>query len=511
MYLTENAVTNIDDFLPLSEAEKINIDITFLQQYAQLMKAQSNPFQLKILKIVAFSYYYAIEDLIYRCLIYPRALKEGYRYVPSLYDKGYNYQHQSLPIEYELFSVYMEGFSLKYYKNWIKWMLGRIRHGKLENVLLDANTTALKYLEFYQIKVEKCFRPEFFSPFRPRQVSNLDTISLINQLMDFVLHLPCGQELRDNAFFMQSLKSLTVHIVEVCTGYYLQAESSTVAKKIKNLFIGTQGKLSTRVISEAIKEHGGAVRSFSHMGGFVGSVDHRWLIEGLTATHFYCYTACDVEEYQRQLQHYQLPNETQFILLPQSPLVVKKVKKKKISHVTYLAPLLRIEDFIFAHMLTPNLHLLYFQCQILDALFKEGLKVIFKVHRKDLGSPILEHHLRLLKQRYKDLIIETAELEELINSNYSTDLYISNNVTGGSLIEIMKTDVPVALFTAYPQQIPPKIQKAVQGRIRLFSVQFDAFNRPVINTHEFVQFLSNFNHEFTGEALSEVLNEHFAY
>ena len=514
MYLTENAVTNLNDFLkhfqwPLSEDDKLKIGRGLIEQYAKLLRTPRSSLHLKILKIIIFSYYYAAQSLVCQCLIYQRAMQQGYQYAPPFLDKGYFYQSINLPIEYELVNVFVQDFSLKKYKNWIKWILGRMPGKAVFNGRLDFNVVFLEYLNSQTINSKTIYLQQFLSPLGRKKISNKDTVELIEELTELTVRIS-PEQIRQNTFFLKSLKNLSTHLVEGAMAYYLQAENSLFAKKIKNLYSGTQGRMSSRIVSEAIRTHGGKVHTFPHTGGFLGGVDHCWMIETLTTSYLYCYTSAELENYAKQLKDFQVKSEVELILLPQSFSPAKRIKKRKITHVTYLAPLLKFEDHIFSHMITPNLSLLYLQCQILDVLVKEEITIALKVHRKDLGSPILDHRLNLLKQRYNNLIIEMTPLEELINSDYSTDLYISDNITGGSLIEVIKTDAPIALFTACFHIIPPEIREEFQERVRVFFVEFDTLNRPAINSEEFKNFLSN-NENFNRRALSALVNEHFAY
>lgn len=495
-YLDINSTKELNETLiwNISDQEKNTLSDAMIKGYSSFIYNQHEPFYREIALILAGYIYSCMTMIIYECLVESDPKKTRIFLAKKL----------------QRFNTHL--ISKQQLKPLIKHALDyKPILNRNRSYTLNPNPTALKYLALNQIKHAPLYHQQFYKFIVNTKRVHPKDHQFITSLHDFLIDLmtPLSPRVKHQT---DLISSHLQHVAGICITQYHAALKSNVAKTVKIIYTGTQGKFITRVASLAAAVNGANVSAFHHTGGLVPSnKSFRPLMECMTCTDYYCYTPLQLQTLQNQIEKGSIPIRPKLHILPNTAAPWEHSQLKKIKHVTYPMMTLNINDEIHYGLLTPTTVYTHLHFQILHALIENNIEVTLKLHRKNLQTPLLKHHISLLKKEFGDKIkFNSQPLDQLTHSNYQTDAWICDNVDSGTMIETLKTNKPIILFE-HTQFSDFTLENLCNNRVKLIPVYFNERNLPTFNPEELQNFLEKPEHQITSEGLEHFVNFNFDY
>ncbi len=314
-----------------------------------------------------------------------------------------------------------------------------------EAVLLNSNITVESYLKMSGIGFFRSKVYDWFSPF-----DRFDAVFPSNRALSeriFERLRAAAMPLVVPSAAQRHLMDFIDYSVRFIAGTLDALRRKPLTARVRRLYTATQGAFSTRVISTAVLARGGRVEAFPHGGGFFW-VDFPgyWLVEQLTSSAFHCYTQAEKEgriKQSRQLAG--KPSAALEVLPDKGSFRAGTGSYGNIRRVMFLSGSFS-GDRAFVGLLS-EIQRFDLEVRIVKELLACGLQVVVKLHRK---SRAMKRQIEFFRQLCGNAIeIIDTPLTDLLRRGCDADAFVSENITGGSLVEVMKTDRPVILFTPH--------------------------------------------------------------
>jgi|GEM_PF-2429080 len=358
---------------------------------------------------------------------------------------------------------------------------------------ISDNITMSRYLEMEGILA----RPSAFSEWFPLRVSDArrrKTRREVERLASMAFKdvwNRVGPMVSGHHRIKLSLKELIYSSFAESSIHLTHALRLAKRRKVTDLYTATQGYIGTRIISLAVREYGGEVSSFPHAGGLVYTVPHTWMIEPLCTDVFYCYTEMEKTIRLNQIKAVRSEGLAKHRVLPKgAPAVSRKaVRASAGKKVMYLAGGYPGDRFFYDVL--PESVRMSLEVSIIDALLAAGCEVTIKLHRK---TRLLPHIKALLQDSYGDRVtIMDEPLTGLLQKGVDVDVFFSENLGGGSLVEVMKTDKSVVLVTAHKHLLDASIKKEFHERVRVIEAVEGEGNRLQVREEDVLLALQSTN------------------
>lgn len=511
MYINIASIKNIDWFQkslywPVSDEEKRELSINIIEVCKDLLVNETNYFREQIIRGFLSTFVFHCFNTCYAAMVVERMRK---------YDIPIS-DYKPSPIDY--FSWLLNGSPLEYrivksqllpptpIKNLLKFGARRLSRPRCKTILLGPNITAKRFLSINKIEVYESRVYEWFSPFMFGLSPSWQHRGLIKKIFEItwerVSHFVRLEKLRRWLFnFIEyNVRFIAQRLVELY--------NSNMAKTTQKLFTGTQGKIGVRLISLAVLENGGEVITFPHSGGMVGDFPRAWIVEPLTTKKFYCYTPAECQIRMRQMRVLGNKRYASLDILP--------CGEKNKGAIEYPGPI-RSAVFvtsgytgeIMGATLLPNILRLDFELKIIKELLNSNLDIIVKLHRK---SRLLNKHINILEYYFGGRIkFSTKPLTDFLREGSQADAYVLDNISGGSLIELVKTEKPVVLFSPLMYLLAQETRDSFYKRVKVIPCWMDEKNRANFDKEEVKKYFNLEKYAIDFELVNKFTNPLFEY
>lgn len=392
-------------------------------------------------------------------------------------------------------------------KTLAKYAIRKLLWRPTQQVLLNSNITVESYLKMNGVRFFRSKTYDWFSPFDRFEAPVAVKPVLGGKIFGYFRDAAMPMTVSDEA--QKHLKDFIDYSVAFIAGTIGVLKQKSLTGRVRRLYTATQGAFSTRVVSTAVKSQGGTVCAFPHGGGFFW-VDFPgyWLVEQLTASTFFCYTQAE-----------RIGRERQAAALKRQPTASLEVLPDNGAHRTGSGSYGRIRRVMFLSGsfsgdrtfvgLLSEIQRFDLEVRIVKELLACGLKVVVKFHRK---SRALKQQTAFFSQMFGGSVeIMDTPLTEMLRRGCAADAFVSENITGGSLVEVMKTDKPVILFTPHPYLLSEDVREQFLRRVRMFVCRMDENNRAVFDKDEVHAYFRKESYSYTYDLVNRFTNSQFEY
>lgn len=363
-------------------------------------------------------------------------------------------------------------------RNWLLHAPRRLRTARSSAFLLTTNITVEKYIAMQRIAVARSFVDDWLPPFIRGSASRTRFPSFVQDLFNALW--ASIESVQPSEIVAEWLRSFLADGINCIAFYFDALARSERVRRTRELYTATQGYIGTRLISQAVMERGGKVLAFPHAGGLMYVVPHTWMVETLTCSQFSCYSTFEQSVRDEQLRLLGGKRTATLHVLSgiRGGTSVPRDQSGTIRRVLYLGAGYPGDRF-FVDVL-PEVIRLTLEVRIIDALVRRGLEVTVKCHRK---SRLIDHLMTLLSARYGNAVtIDTTPLTDLIRAGDLYDAYVTENLGGGSLIEILKTGRPVVLISPHLHFLHESMRDDFLRRVNYIPCTFDERGAPTFDT-----------------------------
>ena len=510
MYLNLASIDDLDHFRrslgwPVAEAEKERLFEAIIDGCEDLMRGEPRHFHQQILRAVLPTVASGCMNACYSAIVLDRLQSAGTKpsnYRPSLVDYfSWHIRDGAAPVQW-LVSSYLAPYLG--WKGWLRHGVKRLGRHESDAVLITTNPTLEQFLKVHKVHVDRSHFVEWFWPlwiYSNRRMEISFSQGLYDRLWASVEPFRPGRRVR------QWLSGMIQENVDLAAATLLSLFRSRRARETRVLYTATQGHPATRLASLAVLENGGSVSGLAHGGGLLTQWSIGWMIESLTTSAFYCYTPTE-QRFRRRAVPPWVDGSAEIRVLPQDDKEHVAVEHRgKIRQVLFLSGSYAGDRTHVGVLPEPTRFDL--ELRIIDALIRYDVKVIVKLHRK---SRSLSKVRSLLEARYGDrIIISDTPLAELLREGIAVDAFVMENVKGGSLIEVMKTDRPVILFSCGMHFLQPSLCEIFHRRVKVISCWYDDENRVLFEEDELREYLSRDSRILGYEVVDQCTNARFEY
>ncbi len=453
---------------PVSEEEKLAVYLQMLDGCKEFLLAITDRSDQNVFRTLAPMLIGHVFSIVYSNAVVERvgstdSIRSVYR--PSEID------YFSYPLLGQRFDENLAANHLKRHANLkkkLKALLVRGNRTRSIERVISPNPTLKVVLQDRKIDQLSLEFPEIFSI---RTLAPRDTVSEKNATFGSQIYSALVGPLTEKyinrdvekailAFIQRSVEYVRYQIGVLLAGNGLRT--------IRMLHTGNQGYLGTRLASIVVIEHGGSVLGYPHSGAMHIWPDNRWLIDELTVTHAFYYT-----EWERKLKA-----RLNSALRKKFPIVTSQLAGEAGRDINKRPPLnskRRIENVLYIGagyagdrpfpLVLPEPIRLALEVSILDQLIEMNLNITLKFHRK---SRLQDQLTRVLFSRYEHQVEYVDEpLTEFLKNNDRFDAYVSENLLGGSLSEVIKTEKPVILVSPFTNYLSPEVLQRFSERVRI--------------------------------------------
>ena len=510
-YLNLSSIDDLDRFRasvswPVSEAEKERLFDDIDAACQDLLVRESRPFEQQVLRGVLPFLVSGSLNAVYSGIVMDRVRRSREpvtNYVSSAVDY-FSWQlrdGETLPhtLLRRLLAPYLG------VKSWVRYGAHRFVPRRRGALAVSSNPTMDRFLELEGIDVDRGYFVEWFRPlatYHARRVGARFIDGVFDRLWAAVAPYGPGDTVQ------RWLRRFVDENLSFGSAVLFSTFRATRARQTRTFYAATQGYPGTRFISLAVLENGGTVTGFGHTGGYVFRWPLAWMIEGLTNSVFFCYTPIEQQRRREETPAALVGSVADFRLLPQDQKRLgARAHRGPIRSVLYLSGGYS-GDRTYTGVL-PEVTRFDLELRILDALVANGVRVVVKLHRK---SRSIEIQTRLLRARYGDRItIAVAPLTQMLRQGIDVDAFVVENLTGGSLVEVMKTDRPVILFSAAMHFLHPGLADSFRRRVQVIPCRYDDRNRVCFDVAQLAEYLGRDERNISYEFVNLNTNALFEY
>ena len=493
---------------PVSETEKVEIFDGLALGFASLLRDEPTAFKGLVLRACVPILLSSVFNSVYTSLVVGRidSRKDSFSgFVPSNFD-NFSWLLNGNPQDTEIARTYLKRHvNLKKH---LKSVLNQSRFYDKPEAVLTVNPTLQKYLEIENIEAANSAFTEWFNFWNlsAQRKANTDR-RYPNLVYDAIVDAIDSSHRSE-----QLLKTVQKYVVNTLTfaeQRLLDSLHLSRAKKTRRLYTGTQGFIGTRLVSLSVLENGGEVLSFPHSGGSMLYLDHNWCVEDLTSSVAFCYSEHDQIKREKNRPSIGVGAYASLSVLPQSQENLSRSNHMgAIKRVLYLGAGYPGDRFWPAVL--PELIRLRLEVEIIDALIAKNLEVTIKLHFKSTPKSIT----RFFEERFGDQVtFDDTPLRLSTADSSRFDAYVCENITGGSLTEIIKTRKPVILVTPFASEryIDATSLRLIEKRVTVIQCQEGSSGMPRLPINELYDVLDRQSHTLDFEYVNRATNSLFYY
>ncbi len=493
---------------PVTEVEKVEIFNRLVTGLESLLHEKQSSFSGDILRAATPILLSSVFNSVYTSLVVRRLLGGNSfdrQFIPSAVD-NYSWLLNGKAQNTRIAEAYLRRHvSLRKY---VKHSFSCDRFSKNKESILTINPTLSEFLRLGGLEPKK--RP-FVDWFNFWELSHSDNRCSDKHLVNSVSEafIDAVGKFDRSQKLVASIQDYVLDTLAFCERRLVKLISDIRVGGTLSLYTATQGFIGTRLVSLSVLENGGEVLSFPHSGGSLLYIENNWCVEDLTASRVFCYNEYDKLKRELSRTRVDIGRSATLQVLPTSAdRYTENVNAGPIKRVLYLGAGYPGDRFWPAVL--PELIRLRLEIEILDALVEKNLEVIVKLHQKSTPRSVVE----FFKDRYRErLIFDDMPLHKSIASTEKVDGYVCENITGGSLTEVIKTRKPVILITPFAKA--PYIDKEAlalfEKRVSIIQCRNDSFGMPTLPVEELYDVLDRHTHELDFEYVNEATNSLFPY
>ena len=493
---------------PVSEGEKAEIYDGLALGFGELLRDKPTAFTGLVLRACIPILLSSVFNSLYTNLVVSRVdsrKDSSSKFVPSNFD-NFSWLLNGGQQDINVARTYLKRHvTLK--KN-LKSLLKKRWLSDEPDAVLTVNPTLEKYLELENIEVSNSAFTEWFNfwDLNTQRKTNTD-YRYPNLVLDGIVDAIDPSYRSDK--LLKSVQMYVANTLAFAEHRLLDLSHLSRVKKTRRLFTGTQGFIGTRLVSLSVLDNGGEVFSFPHSGGSMLYLGQNWCVEDLTSSVTFCYTKHDKSKRERNRPPIDSAAYPTLSVLPQGPQNLSNSDYSgTIKRVLYLGAGYPGDRFWPAVL--PELLRLRLELEVIDALVSKNLEVTVKLHFKSTPQSIT----RFFKERFGGQVtFDDTPLRFSTADSTRFDAYISENITGGSLTEIIKTRKPVILITPFASEryIDATSLNLIKKRVSVIQCQEDSWGMPRLPVSELYRVLDRQKHTLDYTYVNQATNSLFYY